>query len=412
MNNPVLKVLAVLVALALVLGVGAIAGSAAVYARTRSRGALPVAKAQLVSREPGIVIASVEPDSVAAEAGVVRGDILLEIDDKALSNSSDLVGYLDELEPGDEVELVILHGDDQRTLTATLGDRNGRAYLGLLPCGGLSGALALDVAKPGVVITEVLPDTPADEAGLQEGDVLIAVDGQELDEEKGLADAIAAYEPGDTVTLQIARSGEEAREVSVQLSEHPEKDGVAYLGVRYLPFPHDERLRGLDMPFVLPEGEIEQGVIIRRVYDDSPAAGAGLEQGDVITAVDGEAVESVQALTDAIAAHQPGDTVTLSVYQSSEEEEQEIEVRLGENPDEEGKAYLGVAIGGFFQMQHLEGDERSQWFRFSVPHFQFEQLPLDELPSLPEELLRRFEFRWLPHEVAPDPALELPGEST
>lgn len=245
MNNRILKILALLAGFALVLFVGAIVGGGIVYGLTQLGDVLPAVRAQEADPGYGIVIASVESDGPAAQAGVVRSDILLEMDGKTLEDSGDLASYLDELKPGDEVELKVLHGDDLRTLTATLGDRDGRAYLGLVPCGGVSKEVEVEVqaGAPGATIVEVMPDSPAEEAGLQEGDVIVAVDGQELDAENTLADLIAQYKPGDTVTLEIERpDDEEPFEVTVELGEHPDKEGVAYLGVRYSAFP---RLKNL-----------------------------------------------------------------------------------------------------------------------------------------------------------------------
>jgi S1-C subfamily serine protease len=371
MNNRVLKVLALVVGLCLVLGVGAAVGGGIVYALRHGGNGLPVAKAQGIEPESGIVIASVMPDSPAAEAGVVRGDILLEMDSEALERPADLERHLNELEPGDKVELTVLHGDDLRTLTATLGDRHGRPYLGLVPCDGLPKEIEVHLARPPVIV-EVMADGPAEQAGLQEGDLVIAVDGQTVGLEKDLADLIAEYEPGDTVTLEIERPGEEprAKEVTVKLGQHPEKEGAAYLGVRYSLFPRFEGLRRLpfgefdDSPFVLPD-EIGQGLIVWRVSEDSPASAAGLKDGDVITAVDGEPVASPQALTDAIAEREPGDKITLTVFRGKEESE--MEVTLDEHPDKEGKAYLGVWVGSFFRMEHFEDDERPHRFKFFEP---------------------------------------------
>jgi len=176
MNNRVLKVLALVVGLCLVLGVGAAVGGGIVYALRHGGNGLPVARAQGINPESGIVIASVMPDSPAAEAGVVRGDILLEIDSEALERPADLERHLDGLEPGDKVELTVLHGDDLHTLTATLGDRHGRPYLGLVPCDGLPKEIEVHLARPPVIV-EVMPGGPAEQAGLQEGDLVIAVDG-------------------------------------------------------------------------------------------------------------------------------------------------------------------------------------------------------------------------------------------
>jgi hypothetical protein len=125
-------------------------------------------------------------------------------------------------------------------------------------------------------------------------------------------------------------------------------------------------------PWPLPEGSIqiipgegiEQGVLVLDVAEDSPAEEAGLQDGDLITAADGEPVEEPQDLVDVIAAHEPGDRVTLTVYCFDHGsgrgddigEEREVEVTLAEHPDEEGKAYLGVFPGGFFIRMH-EGRE-------------------------------------------------------
>ena len=417
MNERRMRVLALLAALALALGVGAVTGGGLVYALTRLGGsAVPVAKAQMADPGYGIVIASVLEDGPAEKAGVVRGDILLEIDGRELEGPSDLRRMLDDLAPGDEVELTVLHGDEQRTLVTTLGEREGRAYLGLNFCGSVPEAVGVQWGAPGAFVVEVVQDSPAEEAGLEEGDTILAVDGQGLDAEDDLADLISEHEPGDTVTLEVQRPGEkELLEMTVELGQHPDDEDRAYLGVKYWPFPHFDVLphRMLpfgefdefefdELPFVLPDDKVQQGAIVQRVVEDSPASAAGLQKGDVIVAIDGEAVDSPQMLGDAIAEHEPGDKVVLTVYGRGEEETREVEVALGEDPDEDGKAYLGVVLGGFFRIERFEGDqsEAPRRFRFfrSPLDFNFE-LPFEELPFDPDEWLPRLKFDWYwPHE--------------
>jgi hypothetical protein len=152
-------------------------------------------------------------------------------------------------------------------------------------------------------------------------------------------------------------------------------------------------------PFAVPgDGELEQGAIIRSVSEDSPAAEAGLQEGDVVTAVDGEPVEGPQELVAAVAERVPGDVVTLTVYRSDDEGEQEIEVTLAENPEAEGEAYLGVHIGGFFRLRRFEGGELPE--EMGPLHRFFD---LDELPFDWDNLRRRFEFR-----LPPDPSEQEP----
>jgi S1-C subfamily serine protease len=390
MNKRVVKALVLAVSILAALGVGAIVGGGAVYALTRAGDLFPVAQAQWSETEPGMVIASVDPEGPAAEAGVVRGDILLAIDGQAVEHFGDLLRYLQELEPGDEVELTVLHGDDERTLTATVGEQDGHPDLGLLPCGRAPVDVSVRIGERGAVIVEVIPDGPAEEAGLREGDVIVALDGQELGVECRLADLIGEHQPGDTVTLEIEHPGEEPREVAVELGEHPDEEDVAYLGVRYRCLGRLGIMRREGWPFVLPHAEFERGAIVLSVDEESPASEVGLEKGDVITGIDGEPVEGTQALTDAIAEREPGESVTLTVYRTDRGEEREIEVTLGEHPREEGKAYLGVRTVGFVRPPQFEGDEGHRRFQFFVPPFHLE-FPEVELPFGVQELLPHFE---------------------
>jgi S1-C subfamily serine protease len=427
MDKRVWKILGWAVALLLVLAVGAAAGGGIVYAMTRAqRGEAPqfVGEGPL-DPEPGVVIASVVSDGPADEAGVKRGDILLQVGDEPVDDAMDLNRALGEYEPGDEVALTILHGDDERTLEATLGDRDGRPYLGVVACGArvdVGRAVSVVERGPGAVIVDVEPDSPADEAGLQEGDIVVAVDGQELDSENTLADLISGYDPGDTVTLEVRRPGpeDEAEEITVELGQHPEDKGKAYLGVRYhplpplrvqvwagekpsLPFESWQRIRpfgGWDHLQLIPEGEEMQGAIIRRVEEGSPAEDVGLRKGDIITAIDGDPIEGPGDLVDTIAGHGSGDRVTLEVHRFGDdeaEEEREIEVTLAEHPDEEGKAYLGVVVGGFIHV-HRSGDgEELDEFELD---FNFEG-KFDDLPFEFDALPEHFEFHF------PDKDLDL-----
>jgi len=421
MNKRVLKIIGWVVALLLVLGVGAAIGGGIVYATTQDSESVSFSfrpdGEELFEPEPGIVIAAVVPDGPAAEAGVVRGDILLQINGEAVDDVVELMRVLKEHEVGDEVELTVLHGDDERTLTVTLSDRDDVAYLGVVLCVGVPGPgrrLTIHTAEHGAMIIDVVPDSPADKVGLQEGDMIIAVDEQELDLEHNLADVIATYEPGDTVTLEVKQPDEESREVTVKLGEHPEKEGIAYLGVKYRPFPPLRVLVGEPSPFgwrhhrpffpgelplhVVPGGElygkIEQGAIIRRVDEDSPAEAAGLREGDLITAIDGDPVDGPWGLTDAIAEREPGDEVTLIISRPAEdEEERKIEVTLAEHPDKEGKAYLGVRIGGFIHMHRSEDGEPPHEMDSLEQFFHFEA-PFDGLPFDPDVVPNHFHFEF------------------
>ena len=86
---------------------------------------------------------------------------------------------------------------------------------------------------PGAVIVEVVPGTPAEDAGLQEGDIIVAVDSQRVGPDGNLARLISQYEPGDRLTLTVRSGDKEPHKVRVKLGESPDDPGAPYLGVRY-----------------------------------------------------------------------------------------------------------------------------------------------------------------------------------
>jgi S1-C subfamily serine protease len=77
--------------------------------------------------------------------------------------------------------------------------------------------------------------------------------------------------------------------------------------------------------------EVDAGAFVTEVVPDSAAEGAGLEVGDVITEIDGTAIESSADVRDAIVDHEPGETVELKITRDGEE--RSLEVELGRRGD-------------------------------------------------------------------------------
>lgn len=220
----------------------------------------------------------------------------------------------------------------------------------------------LSELQSGVVIAEVVPGSPAEEAGLEVGDLILAVDGQEIGPDGNLAALIAQYEPGDRVTLQVqVQDDRETRTVRVTLGEDTAAPGRPYLGVGY----HPAVLHGLDLDEMLPFGEQDDlpmpeildgaHIMVVSVTEGSPADDAGLQHGDLITALDGESFESAEALVEAIASREPGDTVTLSVLHVADEAAVDVQVRLAEHPNRAGVAYLGITVRDIVRFRRFQG---------------------------------------------------------
>lgn len=110
--------------------------------------------------------------------------------------------------------------------------------------------------------------------------------------------------------------------------------------------------------------EQRQGVLIADVGEDSPAAKAGLERGDIITAMDGKEVRSASELKNMVAATLPHTRATLSIIRQGEA--REMTVTLGEYP-EEGNGLAAAASSGAFTSIHVEELNSLLRSRFQIP---------------------------------------------
>ena len=186
-------------------------------------------------------------------------------------------------------------------------------------------------AQDGILVTAVDPDGPAAAAGIERGDLILGIDGREVAAGSDLTEALRAAAEQEEITLTV-KHGDDVRDRTVAIERvwgRP-RLGLVLLGAggRHGVF----RFQG-KMPEV-------PGAKVMEVAEDSPAAAAGLQPGDWITAVDGEALgEAKENLAEVIRGHQPGDSI--SVEYERDGEPMTATVNLGEHP-ETGGALLGV----------------------------------------------------------------------
>lgn len=115
-------------------------------------------------------------------------------------------------------------------------------------------------------------------------------------------------EAGESIRRRVHRVMQQLGEHGSRL--HPRHGGGAFLGVQL-----SELTPELRTHFGVPE---DAGVMVGKLVDGSPAFRAGLEVGDIVTAVDGEPVASASALALAIRGHEDGDTVVLEVWRDGQ----------------------------------------------------------------------------------------------
>jgi S1-C subfamily serine protease len=99
-----------------------------------------------------------------------------------------------------------------------------RAYLGI-NMSDVSSGVAEEQDLPvdsGAIVAEVVPDTPAEDAGFEQGDIIVKIDGQETAGSNDVAEAVAGSQPGETVEVELYRDGE-LQTIEVELGERPDQ---------------------------------------------------------------------------------------------------------------------------------------------------------------------------------------------
>ena len=201
-----------------------------------------------------------------------------------------------------------------QTVVADLRDdgRVDRGYLGvrLQPVDeDLADALGMpEEATDGALVAEVTDGSPADTAGLRPGDVVTGLAGETIEDARDLTFAVAALESGKEVPVTVLRQGEE-RQLSVTIGqqpaeffaaappapEAPPEEDQARLGLSVTPLDGDLRARA-DLP------DSVSGLVVVDIGTGTPAARAGLRQGDVLTSADGAELSAVDELRAAAQA--------------------------------------------------------------------------------------------------------------
>ncbi len=172
----------------------------------------------------------------------------------------------------------------------------------------------LDSAE-GAEITQLTPGTAADKAGLQLGDVVVALDGKPVRDSGALTEALSLYQPGQTVTLDIVRYGKK-----MQIKAELEMFEPAVRGNRVATATRDRGMGrlGFSAADVTPQAvrqfelPAQTGVVITAVDPAGPAA-RSLAPGWLIERVNGQRIQSLADLDKAAESVRPGSAVSVVV---------------------------------------------------------------------------------------------------
>lgn len=192
-----------------------------------SRGWLGVAVREMTAEEAkefglnkpeGALVGEVVPESPAEGAGIKPGDVITEFGGNAVKNSHALPSLVAKAFPGSKVELVFTREGKKYSRTVTVGSTEEAEGGGAMTqeTKGLLGMSVRDLTSSekirlrleGVVVVSVQSGTLADSVGIQEGDLLLEINGRSIGSVKELQTALSKIASGNVLRLGLARGSQ------------------------------------------------------------------------------------------------------------------------------------------------------------------------------------------------------------
>lgn len=227
--------------------------------------------------------------------------------------------------------------------------------------------------KEGAYVNDVVDESPADSAGIQEGDVITDLNGKKIESAWDVTDAVRSTAPGTKVTVKVNRKGESksitavigkqrrTRSFSFGESSEPSEPSAPAAPRIMMRMFGGENSEGMELLplgkqlaeyFEVPGGK---GVLVQRVEKGSAAAAAGIKAGDVVTRVGGDRVKDAGDIHEALSDADEGDSLSVEVVRKGKP----LTVTLISSDDKERSGSLGHWPGDFDlrmgeQMERLE----------------------------------------------------------
>ena len=164
----------------------------------------------------------------------------------------------------------------------------------------------------GVIINSVFEGDPAFLAGLKVGDIILKIGGSDIDSPNKMIRVIGAITPGQTINLDILRDGK-SQVVPVKLESR--KTQTAQLSSSH---SFSQSKLGFSVENPKTDNNYPNGVFVSKVSPDSSAGLKGLQSGDLITAINGDAVENQLEFDRLLNETEKGSPIFLLVWRNDE----------------------------------------------------------------------------------------------
>ncbi|MEO1436852.1 MAG: PDZ domain-containing protein [Bacteroidota bacterium] len=196
--------------------------------------------------------------------------------------------------------------------------------------------------KEGVTISDIIPESAAEMAGLQAGDRITQINGKAVSDIGGLTNEIQNHKVGDNINITFVREGNTQTVAAalqaqrVEMNRVPKWNFDRDFNWEFKSYSEDcEAL--CKAPFLgvyITDSwseETENGVRITGIFEGTEAERLGLQEDDLILSIDGQSVKSTTEIINIIREHQPGDQIQLTYQQNNQT--QTVQATVGRKAD-------------------------------------------------------------------------------
>lgn len=168
----------------------------------------------------------------------------------------------------------------------------------------------------GVLVTQVFPGDPADQAGIKTQDIILSVNGQSVDSARELSKAIAELSVGEEAEIRINRRGD-VKTIEVEIAKRDEEKIAASMRGESPGKAEDEL--GIEVTDITPNIAerfnlaSRDGVIVVNVAGESKAAEAGIREGDIIKEINHQSIDSASEYEAVISEVDDGETLQFYI---------------------------------------------------------------------------------------------------
>lgn len=360
---------------------------------------LPEAKAKRLGFENihGSIVVRVYQGSPAAAAGFESFDYLIGINNEFVSENRSFRDLLELYEPGGTVTVHAIRNDENLNIEVRLDDDGGFGYVFANPGFGwlgVSPAMQESAEDYDGVSVRVNRNSPASEMGLQDGDVIVAINGKRILEWDDLSIALNSSKPDDEIAIEFQRGGEghtangklgsrfgslhievpdvlfapehfeiqvpDDEEFEIAESSEPEEfwqdENKPFIGVYVEEISKEKAQKlGIDYPF---------GIYVSGIVPGSAAEKAGLKTFDYIFGIDEFRVGEEQRLADIMKRYKPGDNAKLQIVRQGKK--QEVTIKFGKYVEHEEPMPANDCEDSFFGIIQEDDSANSQGIPISV----------------------------------------------